>query len=207
MAAVYQSMAATFLQSSLNLAAITAIRQFYCSIDTQPEPLVYEHFPTPLQPGAVRLVVLKPCVEDELVSKACQACQDILFAVPEGDCCMQYLTHIVSSACRSTTRLMGKTSLEQLQQECCTWLMRHVLTWKQLVALTCRPAYNSQTVPTIISCSNLHTETLQSTLSHCKSMLTDVAYLYCRHVPAMNPNMQYRIQALPCRHATTCQQS
>ena len=77
-------MAATFMQSGLNLAAITAIRQFYTSIGTAPEPLVYKHFPTPLEQGAVRLVVLKPLVEDKLVSLACQACQDILSSVPEG---------------------------------------------------------------------------------------------------------------------------
>lgn len=84
MAAVYDSMAATFLQNGLNLAAIAAIRQFYGSLETDPEPLFYADFPTPLLQGAVRLVVFQPTQQDALVQLAHTACQDILAAVPPG---------------------------------------------------------------------------------------------------------------------------
>lgn len=84
MAAVYDSMAATFLKDGLNLAAIAAIRQFYGRIDAQPEPLFYEHFPTPLQQGAVRLVVFQPVQADPLIQLAQSACQDVLGSLPPG---------------------------------------------------------------------------------------------------------------------------
>lgn len=91
MAAVYESMAATFVRDGLNLAAIVAIRQFYGGLDADPEPLYYEHFPTPLQQGAVRLVVFKPTSnildpvhQDPLLHLAHQACQDILASAPSG---------------------------------------------------------------------------------------------------------------------------
>ena len=83
MAAVYDSMAATFVTEGLNLAAVTAIRQFY-SLEAQPEPLFYEHFPTPLQPGAVRLVVFRPVQEDPLIQLAHSACKSILGSLPSG---------------------------------------------------------------------------------------------------------------------------
>lgn len=83
MAAVYDSMAATFVTEGLNLAAITAIRQFY-DLQSQPEPLFYEHFPTPLQQGAVRLVVFRPVQEDPLIQLAHNACKDILGSLPSG---------------------------------------------------------------------------------------------------------------------------
>ena len=84
MASVYDSMAATFLKDGLNLAAIMAIRQFYGDLEAQPEPLYYEHFPTPLQQGAVRLVVFRPVPEDPLVQLAYNACQSVLGALPPG---------------------------------------------------------------------------------------------------------------------------
>ena len=84
MAAVYDSMAATFLKEGLNLAAIAAIRQFYSKVDAQPQPLFYENFPTPLQQGAVRLVVFKPVQADPLIQLAYNACQDILGSLPPG---------------------------------------------------------------------------------------------------------------------------
>lgn len=84
MAAVYDSMAATFVRDGLNLAAITAIRQFYGSLEADPEPLLYENFPTPLQQGAVRLVVFKPLNQDPLIDLAQSACQDILASAPTG---------------------------------------------------------------------------------------------------------------------------
>ncbi len=91
MAAVYDSMAATFVRDGLNLAAIVAIRQFYGGLDADPEPLYYEHFPTPLQQGAVRLVVFKPkpntldpVHQDPLLHLAHEACQDILASAPSG---------------------------------------------------------------------------------------------------------------------------
>ena len=91
MAAVYESMAATFVRDGLNLAAIVAIRQFYGGVDANPEPLYYEHFPTPLQQGAVRLVVFKPkpntldpVHRDPLLHLAHEACQDILASAPSG---------------------------------------------------------------------------------------------------------------------------
>lgn len=91
MAAVYESMAATFVRDGLNLAAIVAIRQFYGGVDADPEPLYYEHFPTPLQQGAVRLVVFKPkpntldpVHQDPLLHLTHEACQDILASAPSG---------------------------------------------------------------------------------------------------------------------------
>ena len=91
MAAVYESMAATFVRDGLNLAAIVAIRQFYGDLDADPEPLYYEHFPTPLQQGAVRLVVFKPkpttlepMHQDPLLHLTHEACQDILASAPSG---------------------------------------------------------------------------------------------------------------------------
>ncbi|DBB04360.1 TPA: hypothetical protein ACH3X1_012848 [Trebouxia sp. C0004] len=84
MAAVYESMAATFVRDGLNLAAIVAIRQFYGGPDAEPEPLYYEHFPTPLQQGAVRLVVFKPNPQDSLLHLAHKVCQDILASAPSG---------------------------------------------------------------------------------------------------------------------------
>ena len=84
MAAVYESMAATFVKEGLNLAAIAAIRQFYGTVDAQPKPLFYEHFPTPLQQGAVRLVVFQPVQADPLIQLAYSACQDILGSLPPG---------------------------------------------------------------------------------------------------------------------------
>lgn len=84
MAAVYDSMAATFVRDGLNLAAITAITQFYGNLEADPEPLLYEKFPTPLQQGAVRLVVFKPVHQDPLIELAQSACQDILASAPTG---------------------------------------------------------------------------------------------------------------------------
>ena len=84
MAGVYDSMAATFLKDGLNLAAIAAIRQFYGQVDAQPEPLFYEHFPTPLEQGAVRLVVFQPVQADPLIELAHSACHDILGSLPPG---------------------------------------------------------------------------------------------------------------------------
>ena len=91
MAAVYESMAATFVRDGLNLAAIVAIRQFYGGLKADPEPLYYEHFPTALQQGAVRLVVFKPISntldpvhQDPLLHLAHEACQDILALAPSG---------------------------------------------------------------------------------------------------------------------------
>lgn len=94
MAGVYDSMAATFLKDGLNLAAITAIRQFYGRVDEQPEPLFYAHFPTPLEKGAVRLVVFQPVQADPLIQLAHSACHDILGSLPPGTLCailMQYI--------------------------------------------------------------------------------------------------------------------
>ena len=85
MGGVYDSMAATFVQSGLNLESITAVRQLYGNLDTQPEPLYYEHFPTPLQPGAVRLVVLQPEPSDPFIKLASDACQDVMRSMPSGD--------------------------------------------------------------------------------------------------------------------------
>ena len=90
MAGVYDSMAATFFQNGLNLESITAVRQLYGNLDTQPEPLFYEHFPTPLLPGAVRLVVLQPELHSDLVRQAQSACQDVLASVPPGTMLSQY---------------------------------------------------------------------------------------------------------------------
>ena len=84
MAGVYESMAATFLKDGLNLAAIAAIRQFYGQVDAQPEPLFYEHFPTPLERGAVRLVVFQPVHADPLIKLAHRACHNILGSLPPG---------------------------------------------------------------------------------------------------------------------------
>ena len=84
MAGVYDSMAATFLKDGLNLAAIAAISQFYCNVDAQPDPLFYEHFPTPLEQGAVRLVVFQPVQADLLVKLAHSACHDILSSLVPG---------------------------------------------------------------------------------------------------------------------------
>lgn len=84
MAAVYDAMAATFVKEGLNLAAIAAIRQFYGKVDALPEPLFYEHFPTPLQQGAVRLVVFKPVQADPLIQLAHSACHDILGSLSPG---------------------------------------------------------------------------------------------------------------------------
>ena len=95
MAAVYDSMAATFLQNGLNLAAITAIRQFYCDLSTKPEPLFYDHFPTPLQQGAVRLTVFQPVKHDPLIQLAHNACKDIQASVPSG----ASATSLVACAC------------------------------------------------------------------------------------------------------------
>ena len=84
MAAVYDSMASTFLKEGLNLAAITAIRQFYGELGAQPEPLYYRHYPTPLQQGAVRLVVLRPVQGDPLIQLAHSACQSVIGSLPAG---------------------------------------------------------------------------------------------------------------------------
>ena len=84
MAGVYDSMAATFLKDGLNLAAIAAIRQFYNDVNAQPEPLFYEHFPTPLEQGAVRLVVFQPVQADPLIELAYSACHDILGCLLPG---------------------------------------------------------------------------------------------------------------------------
>ena len=104
MAAVYDSMAATFVTEGLNLAAITAIRQFY-DLQSQPEPLFYKHFPTPLQQGAVRLVVFHPVQEDPLIQLAHNACKDILGSLPSGKrfACIQHACIDRSAWCRSTT--------------------------------------------------------------------------------------------------------
>ena len=84
MAAVYESMAAAFLNNGLNLEAIMAIRQFYGGLETHPEPLFYEDFPTALQQGAVRLLVFQPATQDPLIQLAHSACQDILASFPAG---------------------------------------------------------------------------------------------------------------------------
>ncbi|KAL3153501.1 hypothetical protein ABBQ38_011832 [Trebouxia sp. C0009 RCD-2024] len=84
MAAVYDSMSATLLKDGLNLAAVAAIRQFYGKTDAQPEPLFYEHFPTPLQQGAVRLVVFQPVQAEPLIQLAHSACHDVLGSLPPG---------------------------------------------------------------------------------------------------------------------------
>lgn len=95
MAGVYDSMAATFLKDGLNLAAVAAIRQFYGQVDAQPEPLFYEHFPTPLEQGAVRLVVFQPVQADSLIKLAHSACHDILGSLPPG-MLLPCVTHAVS---------------------------------------------------------------------------------------------------------------
>lgn len=93
MAGVYDSMAATFLKDGLNLAAVTAIRQFYGRVSAQPEPLFYEHFPTPLEKGAVRLVVFRPVQADPLIQLAHSACHDILGSLPPG-MLLPYIMHV-----------------------------------------------------------------------------------------------------------------
>ena len=97
MGGVYDSMAATFVQNGLNLESITAVKQLYGNLDSQPEPLYYEHFPTPLQPGAVRLVVLQPEPQDPLLKLASDACQDILSSMPTGDdeCIPLYIIKLI----------------------------------------------------------------------------------------------------------------
>ncbi|KAK9828424.1 hypothetical protein WJX81_006698 [Elliptochloris bilobata] len=63
LAAVYDDMRDAFKHDGLNVAAIRATLQFYSDAsEPHPEPLMYAHFPTPLQPGVVRLAVLQPPV-------------------------------------------------------------------------------------------------------------------------------------------------
>lgn len=95
MAAVYQSMSSTFLQSGLNLAAITATRQLYTNLDSDAEPLFYHNFPTPLQQGAVRLIVFKPLPEAQLVTLAQAACRDVFACLPAG----VHQKHCITAAC------------------------------------------------------------------------------------------------------------
>ena len=49
------------LLSQARSATAARCRQFYSdAAEPQPQPLLYARFPTPLEPGAVRLAVLQP---------------------------------------------------------------------------------------------------------------------------------------------------
>ena len=88
MGKVYDSMANTFVQQGLNLDAIAATRQFYGltpdNATDSPQPLYYSSFPTPLEKGAVRLVIFLLAAAPELHSAATEAAHAITAAIPTG---------------------------------------------------------------------------------------------------------------------------
>ena len=88
MGKVYDSMADTFVQQGLNLDAIAATRQFYGltpnDATDSPQPLYYSDFPTPLEKGAVRLVIFLLAAATELHSSATAAAQAITATIPTG---------------------------------------------------------------------------------------------------------------------------
>ncbi len=88
LAMAYDDMATKFSTEGFNIAAISAMRQYFSNV-TPPEgeahPLHYSNFPTPLPPGAVRLsLVFFQRVNPSLASLVHRAASEVISALPKG---------------------------------------------------------------------------------------------------------------------------
>ncbi|KAK9794968.1 hypothetical protein WJX73_009426 [Symbiochloris irregularis] len=81
----YEQMARDFEIQGVNVAAITAQRQYYGGLQPGQTayPLQYKDFPTPLELGAVRLAIFLLADAQALQLQVLQATEDIMHALPQ----------------------------------------------------------------------------------------------------------------------------